>query len=414
MFARIGVLHAAHVRRGLLGIATGALVLAASACGGSTAPGQSGGGADGGKPGATAVAVPAATVTILPKAGATGVDTTGTLHVSAASGRLTAVTVTGADGSTVSGAITGDGTGWTPSAVLHTGTRYSVVATAADSQGRTTTQRSSFTTLTPAASDIANFNINPGETYGVGMEVSLQFNDPVSQQYQADVLKAVTVTANPSVDVEGHWFGDSRVDFRPQNYWAPGTQVTLHLHLDGVRTGSQEYGQQDKDVSFTVGRYQVSVADNNAHTLTVYSAPGVVRRTLPASLGDPQHTTWNGKMVISEKYSTIDMNSQTVGLGSAYNIPDVPHAQRLTTSGTFVHGNYWRPASTFGSQNTSHGCVGLQDVQGGGDPNTPAAWFYDNSLIGDVVQVVNAPDAVVSPDNGLNGWNMSWSAWTSN
>jgi lipoprotein-anchoring transpeptidase ErfK/SrfK len=118
--------------------------------------------------------------------------------------------------------------------------------------------------------------------------------------------------------------------------------------------------------------------------------------------------------VITEKDPTEDMNSQTVGLGNAYRIKDVPHAMRLTSSGTFVHGNYWRPASTFGSENTSHGCVGLQDVQGGGDGNMPAAWFYNGSLIGDVVQVVNSPDKIVSPDNGLNGWNMSWSAWTSN
>ena len=137
-------------------------------------------------------------------------------------------------------------------------------------------------------------------------------------------------------------------------------------------------------------------------------------KTLPASLGDADHTTYNGKMVISEKYSVIDMDSQTVGLGDAYNIKDVPHAMRLTTTGTFVHGNYWRPVSTFGSENTSHGCVGLHDVQGGGDPSTPAAWFYNSSLIGDVVQVVNSPDKIVQPDNGLNGWNMTWSAWTSN
>jgi lipoprotein-anchoring transpeptidase ErfK/SrfK len=236
----------------------------------------------------------------------------------------------------------------------------------------------------------------------------------VNDKYKASVLKAVTVTADPSVDVEGHWFGNNRLDFRPQQYWAPGTMVTLHLHLNGVRTGELGYGKQDKDVSFTIGRYQVSVADNNAHTLTIYKAPGQVLRTLPASLGDPQHTTYNGKMVIIEKDPTEDMNSQTVGLGNAYRIKDVPHAMRLTTSGTFVHGNYWRPASTFGSENTSHGCVGLQDVKGGGDGNMPAAWFYDSSLIGDVVQVVNSPDKIVQPDNGLNGWNLDWSAWTSN
>ncbi|WP_370093530.1 Ig-like domain-containing protein [Streptacidiphilus sp. MAP12-20] len=405
------------VRRGLVAIGTGAAILAAAACGGtSSAHSQSAGaGASGSSsPSASAEANSSAVVTILPKNGATGVDTNGTLKVSAASGKLTQIAVTGDDGSKIDGSIAGDGSSWTPSGALHTGTKYSVVATATDAQGKAVTDRSAFTTLTPSATDIANFNVNPGDTYGVGMEVSLNFTSSVSDSYKAAVLKGVTVTADPAVDVQGHWFGNDRVDFRPQSYWAPGTKVTLHLHLNGVRTSQDTYGQQNKDVSFSIGRYQVSVADNNAHTLTVYSAPGVVRKQLPASLGDPQHTTYNGKMVITEKDPTVDMNSQTVGLGNAYRIKDVPHGMRLTTSGTFVHGNYWRPASVFGSENTSHGCVGLRDVQGGGDPNTPAAWFYGSSIIGDVVQVQNSPDRIVSADNGLNGWNLSWSAWTSN
>jgi len=105
------------------------------------------------------------------------------------------------------------------------------------------------------------------------------------------------------------------------------------------------------------------------------------------------------------------MNGDTVGFGGEYDIPDVPHAMRLTTSGTFIHGNYWAAPSVFGSSNTSHGCVGLRDVQGAGDAATPAAWFYANSLIGDVVQVVNSKDRTVQWYNGLNGWNLSWSQW---
>ncbi|KOG90301.1 hypothetical protein ADK38_09515, partial [Streptomyces varsoviensis] len=62
--------------------------------------------------------------------------------------------------------------------------------------------------------------------------------------------------------------------------------------------------------------------------------------------------------------------------------------------------------------NASHGCVGLFDQRGGGDPSTPAAWFYRGSLIGDVVIVKNSKDRTIQPDNGLNGWNMSWAEWT--
>ncbi|WP_152626271.1 L,D-transpeptidase family protein [Streptacidiphilus carbonis] len=409
----------------MVALAAGSLLLVATACssngGSSTAVGAAAGGAAsasagaGGGSASTPSASPnsAAVVTISPKNDSTGVDTNGALKVTVATGKLTTVKVAASDGTAITGTLATDGSNWTPASALRSGTKYSVDATAVDSNGLSVTERSSFTTMTPSNTNIGNFNVDAGATYGVGMEVSITFTHPVSSTYRAAVAKAISVTASPAVDVEGHWFGDQRLDLRPQSYWKAGTKATLHMDLDGVETGSGVYGKQYKDVSFTIGRSQTSVADNTAHTLKVYRN-GALYRNIPASLGDPDHTTYNGKMVITEKDPTVDMDSQTVGLGNAYNIKDVPHAMRLTTSGTFVHGNYWRPVSTFGSENTSHGCVGLHDVQGGGDSTTPAAWFYDNSMVGDVVQVVNSPDKIVQPDNGLNGWNMSWSAWTSN
>jgi lipoprotein-anchoring transpeptidase ErfK/SrfK len=115
-------------------------------------------------------------------------------------------------------------------------------------------------------------------------------------------------------------------------------------------------------------------------------------------------------MVISEKLPLTRMNGDTVGFGGEYDIPDVPHAMRLTRSGTFVHGSYWAARSVFGRENTSHGCVGLFDVKGGG-AETPAGWLFDHSLVGDVVEVVNSHDRTVSPDNGLGGWNLTWQQW---
>jgi lipoprotein-anchoring transpeptidase ErfK/SrfK len=393
-------------------LAAGLTLLATAACGGGKSHSDAGqGGQQDGKGGASATPVQsAAHVSILPANGATGVDTTGALKISAAQGKLTTVTVKGPDG-TVDGAISADGSSWTPATNLHTGTHYTVSATATDSAGRSAQQQSSFTTLTPKSVNYGNFNINPGSTYGVGMEVSIHFNKPVADQ--AAVHKGITVTADPGVDVKGHWFGNQRIDFRPENYWAPGTKVTLHLRLNGVQMSPGVYGQQSKDVSFVIGRAQTSVADNHSKTLKIYRN-GALYKQFPASLGDAQHTTYNGRMVIEEKDPVVDMDSRTVGLGNSYHIKDVPHGMRLSDSGTFAHGNYWRPLSVFGHENTSHGCVGLHDVKGGGDPNTPAAWFYAHSLIGDVVQVVNSPDKVIAPDNGINGWNMSWSQWVAN
>ncbi|MDX6764988.1 L,D-transpeptidase, partial [Streptomyces sp. F8] len=71
---------------------------------------------------------------------------------------------------------------------------------------------------------------------------------------------------------------------------------------------------------------------------------------------------------------------------------------------------YWSSPDTFGTTNVSHGCVGLRDDKGGGS-DTPAGWFFDRTLIGDVVEVVNSQDKTVAADNGLGGWNMSWADW---
>jgi lipoprotein-anchoring transpeptidase ErfK/SrfK len=186
----------------------------------------------------------------------------------------------------------------------------------------------------------------------------------------------------------------------------------MKIDLDGVKGANGAVGVQKKTVSFTIGRSQVSTVDVNTQTMTVVR-DGQTVKSVPISAGSPEFSTYNGQMVISEKLKETRMDSRTVNLANAYDIKDVPDAMRLTTSGTFVHGNYWynKDNPPFGKTGTSHGCVGLRDVQGA-QGDTPAKWFFDSSMIGDVVVVKNSPDKQVAPDNGLNGWNMPWSEWT--
>jgi lipoprotein-anchoring transpeptidase ErfK/SrfK len=408
------ILAAPGVRRNVLVLALGALLLLVTACGGgggSTTNSGSDpkGGTSGGKAGTSDTVASAAVVTILPKDGATDVATTGTLKVAAQGGKLATVVVKDGKGQPVDGAITADGTGWAPTGHLDTSTQYTVDAVAKDPTGRESDKHSTFTTVTPKNTFVGYFTPEDGSTVGVGMEVYLNFNRPITNKKAVE--EGVKVTASPAVQVAAHWYGDQQLYIRPQEYWAAGTKVTLSLDLDGVEGAAGVYGKQHKDVHFTVARRQVSIVDAAKHTMTVYRDNKVLR-TIPISSGAPEHTTYNGKMVISEKYIKTRMNGDTVGFGGEYDIKDVPHAMRLTTSGTFIHGNYWAATSVFGNSNTSHGCVGLHDVRGAGDPNTPAAWFYNQSIIGDVVQVQNSKDKTVQWYNGLNGWNLPWSEWT--
>jgi lipoprotein-anchoring transpeptidase ErfK/SrfK len=352
--------------------------------------------------------VSAALITVTPGDGASQVPVTGGVGVTVRSGRLSRVVLRDDLGDAVPGALAADGESWQPTAELRAETRYTLDAVAADASGSQAAKHAVFTTLVPEDSFIAFYSPEDGSTVGVGTEVSLRFNRAVTDR--AEVRRAVRVTAVPAVPVAGHWFGDHRLDLRPEHFWKPGTRVTLTLRLKGVEGAPGVYGTQRRTVAFTIGRAQVSTADTVTDRLTV-RRDGKLLRTLPISAGGPGHASYDGIMVISEMDRVTRLNSATVGLGSEYDIPDVPHALRLTDSGTFVHGVYWRPASVFGSRNTSHGCVGLYDVKGGTSRSTPAGWFYDHSMPGDVVRVTGSDGGTVAPDNGTNGWNMTWARW---
>ncbi|MEV5176099.1 Ig-like domain-containing protein [Streptomyces flaveolus] len=397
----------ARGRRGRRGLAliAGALVLSLSACGGGDDSGTGDGKGKGA--GSQKSEQSTAAVSITPKSGATGVDTSGTLKVGVVRGKLTEVTVKDAKGEKVEGAISGGGASWTPSTHLAAGTKYTVHAVAKDSEGREAAEDSTFTTLTPKNTFVGYFTPEDGSTVGVGMPFSIRFTRGITSPDAVE--KAIRIKTEPAVDVEGHWFGNDRLDFRPEKYWKEGTKVTVDLDLDGVEGRDGVYGKQRKTVKFTIGRNQVSVVDAKKHTMKV-TQDGKVVKTIPVTTGKPGYDTWNGQMVMSEKLTVTRMNGETVGYGGEYDIKDVPHAIRLTNSGTFAHGNYWG-GDAFGNYNASHGCIGLRDVRGGYDSSVPGAWFFNHSMIGDVVVVKNSHDATVAPDNGLNGWNMSWADW---
>jgi lipoprotein-anchoring transpeptidase ErfK/SrfK len=391
-----------------LALILGVLLLAVTACGGGGSGSGSGSGEGKGKDADSSQSKQSdAVLSIAPKDGAKSVDTSGALKIGATKGKLTEVEVKDAKGAEVAGKISGGGANWTPSSHLAASTKYTVHAVAKDSQGREAAEDSTFTTLTPQNTFIGYFTPEDGSKVGVGMPFSIRFTRGIT--HPEDVEKAITVKTEPAVDVESHWFGNDRLDFRPEKYWKSGTKVTVRLNLDGVEGRQGVYGKQSKTVSFTIGRNQVSVVDAAKHQMKVVQ-DGKVVKTIPVTTGKPGYDTWNGQMVISEKLRVTRMNGETVGYGGEYDIKDVPDAMRLTNSGTFIHGNYWA-GGAFGNYNASHGCVGLRDVRGGYDRGVPAGWFFDHSIVGDVVIVKNSHDRTVDPDNGLNGWNMSWEKW---
>ncbi|EPD94464.1 Ig-like domain-containing protein [Streptomyces albus] len=362
-------------------------------------------------------------VRVTPRDGARNVSTNARVRVSVPEGRLRSVRMQpkGKDaGRPVAGRFSADRRSWRPlprraagsagqryEKPLQLATTYVVDVVAVDGEGDRVIRHATFSTRTPPHRFVGYFRPEHNQTVGTAMIVSLEFSRPVTDR--AAVERAIGVTASPQVPVAAHWFGRSRLDYRPRTFWRPGTRVTLDLRLRDVRGAPGVYGTQRKKVRFTVGRDQRSVVDVGRRTLTVVRGGRTVER-LRITAGTKKNPTYNGHMVISEKFPETRMNGETVGFGGEYDIKDVPHAMRLTRSGTFLHGNYWAPKRIFGEKNTSHGCIGLADKRGG-DEKSPAGRFFRASLVGDLVTVRGSGDRTVRPDNGLGGWNMSWESW---
>ncbi|MBQ1091883.1 Ig-like domain-containing protein [Streptomyces sp. B93] len=400
--------RARRARAALAAVVTWAGLLAGTACT-----------ADGGPPGIGALGAPRAAedvIRVTPRDGSEDVRPEEKLLVRIPSGRLESVEVTrsqDARQTPVPGRISDDGLRWEPTEErLSLAAEYTVDVVALDGHGRRSARHTTFATQVPEERFIGYVTPENRATVGTGMIVSLEFNREIVNR--AAVERAVRVSARPAVEIRAHWFGDDRLDFRPEKYWRPGTRVTVDLRLRDVEGAPGVYGLQYRTFTFTVGRDQVSVVDAAEHTMEV-RREGELLGTVPITAGAPSTTTYNGKMVVTEMLEMTRMNGATVGFKKKdgkgeYDIPDVPHAMRLTESGTFLHGNYWAPAEVFGESNVSHGCIGLRDDKGGGS-DTPAGWFFDRSLVGDVVEVVGSADRTVAPDNGLGGWNMAWPQW---
>ena len=294
---------------------------------------------------AEAPPAPAATVDIVPANQARGVVPTERITVTAGGGVLDEVTVTDVDGTAVKGRLNDDKTRWRNNSVLDFATRYTVVATARNAQGAVTKQESSFTTVRPKA--LLHTAVVPlnGETVGVGLPIQVQLSDPVTDR--AAVEKRLVVESSPEVEGVWHWISDDKLRYRPKEYWPSGTEVTLKVRLQGVDAGDGVFGDEQRDVSFTIGRSVRSLVDVRALRMKVYIDDRLAR-TIPVTAGKKGWETRNGIKVALEKHKIKIMDAATVGID-----PDDPDYYRLrvrwtirvTWSGEFVHGAQWSTAA---------------------------------------------------------------------
>lgn len=346
---------------------------------------------------------PVASITTDPPDRATDVSPLAPITVTVAKGKLGRVTLTNPEGAPVVGQLESDGASWKTTEPLGYGKAYMINANAVGDDNRPVTIASSFKTIAPRTLAYPSINPTDGQTVGVGQPLALYFDAPIANKQEAQ--DSITVTTTPQVEGAFYWFSNKEVHWRPQQFWQPGTKVTVDIRFYGKDFGNGVYGQLDRKSQFTIGDAFIARADGATHQMIV-EMNGRVVRTMPISMGRPDFASANGVHVVTERNATKMMDSTTFGLSldAGGYMTKVQWATRISNSGEFVHSAPWSVAQQ-GNSNVSHGCINLSPEN--------AKWFFDNVKKGDVVINVNTGGPNLKPWDGFGDWQIPWGQWVS-
>jgi lipoprotein-anchoring transpeptidase ErfK/SrfK len=213
--------------------------------------------------------------------------------------------------------------------------------------------------ILPAVASISPAN---GALVGIAHPVTVDFAQPVTNHALAE--RSVTVAVDQRLAGAYSWNGDRELVWTPSRFLPVNARFTVQAGT--VRTQFASNGGTRAD------------ANMSAHTFTVY-IPGQAPRVMPASMGKPARPTPVGTFPVMEKDRTIIFDSRTIGIPlsspEGYYLKG-EFAERLTSSGVFVHSAPWSVGQQ-GHSNVSHGCINLAP----GD----AEWYYDRVSVGDPV-----------------------------
>lgn len=304
-------------------------------------------------------------------------------------------------GASVTGTTSPDNSMWSAAEPLSFNTEYRYSFTIVDQAGRETTEERAFWTVSKAnEADAAIYPAN-GSTVGSGQPIEINFSEPVVNK--AAVEKAVKIAVSSGQPVAWRWYSDRKARIRPEAFWAANTQVTVEMQLFGVDLGNKMIGNSNIASSFKTGPQRLAVVDDVTKTMNVY-IDGQLAKTAPVTLGSPDWLSPSGYAVVMEQERNSKFNAGSIGLkpGDKGYYPPlvVEYANRLTSSGVYVHQALQSAWGAVGRYNVSHGCVGLLPAD--------AQWFFNTMGTGDVVQVLNTGAPVVEPLEGFGDWNIAW------
>jgi lipoprotein-anchoring transpeptidase ErfK/SrfK len=390
------------MRRTAAAIAAGALVFLAGCNSNDDSGGGSGSGSDG--PAAAESAAPAQ-LSLTPADGAADVAPSAPLEIAVTDGALGEVTVVDAAGTVMPGKVEDgpDATApdvWVPETPLAYSASYTVNATATNEADEEAKAKTTFTTVTPGHLSTPSIGPLDGTTVGVGLPIRVYFDEPVTDK--AAVESHLKVTSTKPTDGAWNWLSATEVHFRPSQYWPADTDVTLDAELYGVNFGGDVWGEKNRTVGFHIGARHVSIADAATHQMQVYDGDKLVQ-TYPISTGKPSNPSYNGPHVVTGLERNKVMDSSTYGVPvnspNGYRTP-VEYAVRISNSGEFVHAAPWSVAQQ-GHSNVSHGCINMSTER--------AAWFFDFSQPGDIVEIKNSAGGPLTSD--ISDWTIPWADW---
>ena len=356
------------------------------------------------QPGTAFPVVAPATAQTVPASGAKEVNPSAPVTVTATNGTLDNVSLRSSTGEDVEGALNAARSVWTSNGQLQFNTSYTLSYTTLDAAGRTTTATSTFATVATAnEADAAMYPLD-GMSVGVAQPIQLTFSEPVVNKKAVE--KAITITSSSGQTGAFHWFSDTMVRYRPEQFWAAHSTITVKMDLFGVDLGRGQIGNFSKTNTVHIGDKRTAVADAQAHTFTAYINDQPVQ-TWPATLGDTRFPSARGYLVLMEKQRKAHFVAASIGLKPGdpanYGELDVEYATRLTPSGEFIHQATDTAIPYLGQVNVSHGCIGL-----GPDG---AAWVFNNMTVGDVVQIINTQGDYANYDDGFGDWNIPWAQY---
>ena len=384
-------------RRAVLGATAGALALT-----GLAACSKDG---DSNTPGAIQSQSPAGPpVALEPAANSTGLPVSSEIVATVEGGEVMAVTLTSADGKTVDGKFRPDKSSWVPNDPLEYTTTYTATVTAKGETGGETTATTTFTTMESPKKRVGATLWNADDAvYGVAMPIMVAFKDgyKIDEDNRAAIEKRLFVESEPHQMGAWRWASGNQLEYRPKEYWQPGTKIKVRVGFGGHPFGDGDFGAVDITGEFSITDVKRElIVENKDKTMKAYE-DGEEKKSMPVSLGKASRPSFWGTMIIMEKLRKTVFDSSTYGLPTddpeGYRT-DIEFAERMTWDGQFIHSAPWS-VNDQGKRNVSHGCVNVSRAN--------AEWVYNWTEIGDPIEVKDT-EQEVADGNGWTCWNMSW------